>query len=421
MKAKISSCYIVTVTFLSKCSSVEGSRLPQPTRSLQQAIITKLELINARNDTKILDLYDGLVINMIDIVGLTDPNFNINALTSVPVAGVRFGYNGNKTFRTETSAPYAFCGNRGTDFYKCSELTYGFHSVNATSIVNGVAGPTVSIRFTIVAGSGLPPVSVPIAVPIAMPVLAPAAPPATLPTVPVTVPIAAPVPVATAPVAVPVPVAAPFPVPVSAPVTAPVAVPVPVPIQAPVPVPVPIKAPVLAPVPITTPQGTVSAIQTLRLMYTGVDPSVPVIDLVFDKVNVIDLRLLNLPSGKFNIDALIGPGVKSVAFSNGRIETSAPMAYCGNNGNAFYDCDDLIDGANVTVTVTAYPMSGGMGIPILTRSTTIQMIRPLPPVAPTPPTVAPVAAPIIPPVPGCPVPKVRKRGKNRCCELIFLG
>ena len=143
-------------------------------------------------------------------------------------------------------------------------------------------------------------------------------------------------------------------------------------------------------------------------MYTGVSPSVPIINLAFDKVNIIDLQALNLQSGKFNIDALVGPSVKSVTFSNGRTETAAPLAYCGNSGDIFYDCDNLVDGANITVTVTAYPEAGGVGTQIVTRSTTLQLIRPLPPVAPTPPTIAPVPAPIIPPVPGCPVPKVCK-------------
>jgi hypothetical protein len=142
-------------------------------------------------------------------------------------------------------------------------------------------------------------------------------------------------------------------------------------------------------------------------MYTGVSPSAFVFNLTFNAVNVIDLAALNLPSGKFNIDVLVGPGVKSVTFSNGRTETSAPLAYCGNSGNNFYDCEDLMEGTNVTVTVTAYPEGGGLGNPIQTRSTTLQIIRPLPPVAPTPPTVAPVPAPVRPPTPGCPLPKVR--------------
>ena len=141
-------------------------------------------------------------------------------------------------------------------------------------------------------------------------------------------------------------------------------------------------------------------------MYTGVSPSIPILNLTFDTVNVIDLQTLNLPSGKFNIDALVDPSVKSVTFSNGRTETSKPLAYCGNSGNDFFDCDDLIEGANVTVTVTAYPESGGSGNPILTRSTSVNVIRSMPPVAPTPPTVAPVPTPIMPPVQGCPLPKV---------------
>jgi hypothetical protein len=175
------------------------------------------------------------------------------------------------------------------------------------------------------------------------------------------------------------------------------------PVAPPVPVPAPIRAPVAAPIQTAAPLAVLPAIHTLRLMYTGVDPSVSVMILAFDKINVVDLNLLKVPSGKFNIDALVGPGVQSVTFSNNRTETSAPLAYCGNNGNAFYDCEDLVLGATVTVTVTAYPERSGAGTPILSRSATIQIIRT---VAPTPPTAAPVAAPTRPPVPGCPLPKV---------------
>jgi hypothetical protein len=300
------------------------------------------------------------------------------------------------------------------NFNKCSQLTYGVHFVNATSILNGIVGPTISISFTIVPGSGSSPVVTP---PVLLPNVAPLAVPVPSSVVPSTTPPAIPAPVAN-PILFPIPmpvfvptVAVPYQVPITP--TVPTSAQVPIPSTVPAPIPFPFTAPVLDPSQTFTPQGTVSAIHTLRLMYTGVNPSVPLLDLAFDKVNVLDLQLLNLPSGKFNIDALVGPGVKSVSFSNGRIETSAPLAYCGNFGLTFYDCENLVDGANVTVTVTAYPETGGQGNPILTRSTILQLIRPLPPIAPTPPTIAPVAAPIIPPVPGCPVPRVSYSFRNR--------
>ena len=380
---------IVLYPFVATCHSLADDsnsvHLRQRLRNLQSISIIRLELINAQNDTIVTDLFNGQVINMKNITALTGPNFNINAVTSAgSVSSVIFGYNGNPNIRKESSGPYAFCGNNGPDFYKCAQLTYGVHEVTATAYSSGIPGPTLSINFTIISGSTPNPVLPPV-------------PPPTVPT-PVTMPVNPPIPLSV-PVPIPAPVSAPQPI--SAPFTAPI------PATAPVMAPITATTPVTVPSPAAAPQSILPAIHTLRLMYTGVSPSAPVLNLTFDTVNVIDLAALNLPSGKFNIDVLVGPGTKSVTFSNGRTETSAPLAYCGNSGNNFYDCDDLVEGTNVTVSITAYPEGGGFGSPILTRSTTIQIIRPLPPVAPTPPTVAPVAAPIIPPVPGCPLPKVR--------------
>jgi hypothetical protein len=330
-----------------------------------------------------MDLFNGQVIN-IQNTGLNAPYFSINAVTVGSISSVLFGYNGNPNFRKETAAPYAFCGNFGRDFYQCTQLTYGEHAITATAVVAGLLSPTISLNFTIVTGT-VSPVSPPVKTPVAMPVNAPT-------------PVAAPVTAVLNPVAAPISSA---PVPVAKPVA-----------TTPIPLSIPVSAPVVttkAPLATSAPQATLPAIHTLRLMYTGVSPSVPIFNLTFDAVNVLDLQALNLPSGKFNIDALVGPNVKSVTFSNGRTETSKPLAYCGNSGDNFFDCEDLVVGANVTVTVTAYPENGGAGNPILTRSTTINVIRPLPPVAPTPPTATPVAAPAKPPVQGCPLPRVSIR------------
>jgi hypothetical protein len=176
----------------------------------------------------------------------------------------------------------------------------------------------------------------------------------------------------------------------------------------------PINAPVKPPtkVPTNGPSNTPVAlpvsgpISGLRLMYTGVDPSVSVMNLAFDTVNIVDLRILSLPSASFNLDALVSSNVQSVKFSNGRTETTAPLAYCGNRGSTFYTCPDLVLGATITVTVNAYSQANGAGSLIASRSATIKIIRTSVPTAPTAPTRAPVAAPVIPPVPGCPIPKV---------------
>jgi hypothetical protein len=119
----------------------------------QASIVTKLELINAKTDKKVSDLFYGKYINVSSIKGMTFPDFNINAVVSGPVDFIRFGYNQNKRYHSEGSAPYAFCGNVGMkNFNSCSELGYGSHYVTATPITNRTAGPTVAVTFTIASG-----------------------------------------------------------------------------------------------------------------------------------------------------------------------------------------------------------------------------------------------------------------------------
>jgi hypothetical protein len=336
-------------------------------RDLQVNSVTGLELINAKTDAKILDLFNDRIIDMKSTSNLTATNFNINATVSGPVASVIFGYNETANFRTETSAPYAFCGNSGTDFCTCKQLGYGRHTVRATPTSGGKVGQTVSITFTIINGS-------PQAAPVSAPVTTPAQ-------VPLGVPAAAPLGIpAPAPVGVPAPV---------------VGVPAPVPVD--VPAPAPLVAPVTTPVPVTAPVAG-EAITGLRLMNAGVNASTALMNLTFDTVNEVDLLVHGLSSAQFDVDTLVSSSVKSVA--------SAPLAYCGNSGNNFFPCSDLTLGATVTINVTAYSERYGQGAVFGQLTTTIHITRATPPVAPTPPTAASVAPPVIPPVPGCPLPWV---------------
>ena len=182
------------------------------------------------------------------------------------------------------------------------------------------------------------------------------------------------------------------------------------------PVPSPVKLPISAPVsaPVTVPEPNFPG---LRLIYTDSYPSVFVMELQFGMVNIVDLQKLNLRADNFNIEVLVGSHVKSVEFSNGRGETSKPLAYCGNAGDNFHTCEDLKVGATTKVTITAYSEPYGGGTIIAAREATIQIIRSSSPITPmTAPVKAPVAAPVrvpvpvappIAPVPGCPLPKVR--------------
>jgi hypothetical protein len=188
--------------------------------------------------------------------------------------------------------------------------------------------------------------------------------------------------------------------------------PVPAPVTAPVKVPITVPVPV--PVTVTEPNFT-----GLRLIYTDSYPSVFVMNLQFGIVNIVDLQKLKLANDNFNFEVLVGPNVKSVEFSNGRGETSKPLAYCGNDGDNFHTCDDLKVGTTTRVTIMAYSQRYGGGVNIATRETIIQIIRSSSPIVPVvTPVKVPVATPVrapapvgtpIAPVPGCPLPKVRIR------------
>jgi hypothetical protein len=82
-------------------------------------------------------------------------------------------------------------------------------------------------------------------------------------------------------------------------------------------------------------------------------------------VNVVDLRFLALPDAKFSIDTLTALDSKLVVFSNGQCETAAPLAYCGNSGYMFNSCPNLVLGANITITATAFTEKycGGFVLP----------------------------------------------------------
>jgi hypothetical protein len=116
----------------------------------RNVVVTRLELINAKTDKKISDLFYGQYVNVSSISGLSGPEFNINAVVDGPVDFVRFGYNDNLRYKSEGAAPYAFCGNRGArDFFNCTVLGYGTHFVTAQAITNRTPGPLVQVTFTI--------------------------------------------------------------------------------------------------------------------------------------------------------------------------------------------------------------------------------------------------------------------------------
>jgi hypothetical protein len=125
-----------------------------------QSQVTSLQLINAETDQVVVELEDTMVIALDAIPNMATPSFNINATVSATDTRlVRYGYNGNPSYRTENTAPFAFCGNDKSNFYSCDLLGFGTHAVTVTPRNrNGKSGRSVSVTFTIVDTDTVPPV-----------------------------------------------------------------------------------------------------------------------------------------------------------------------------------------------------------------------------------------------------------------------
>ncbi len=117
--------------------------------------VTGLTLFNADTDQPILDpMNSGAVINL---GALPTRNLNIRAnVNAAPIGSVRFGLDGNASYRTENSAPYALAGDTAGDFNAWTP-SVGNHSVSATpyagSGATGAAGTGVTLTFTVLDNS----------------------------------------------------------------------------------------------------------------------------------------------------------------------------------------------------------------------------------------------------------------------------
>jgi hypothetical protein len=144
-------------------SAVSNAATPQDrTLTAVQGKVTTLQLINADTDEVIINLKDKMVIALDAIPGMIYPSFNINALVSGnDVRSVQFGYNGNPSYNTETTAPYSFCRNDKSDFFSCDKLGLGNHTVTVTPRNRkGQAGTSVTVTFTVIETDATEPVVV---------------------------------------------------------------------------------------------------------------------------------------------------------------------------------------------------------------------------------------------------------------------
>jgi len=121
-----------------------------PTTANSQAV-TSLSLTNADTEQIVQTLLDG---SNIDIAAIGTRSLNVIANTSPTVVGsVRFGLDGNPTYRIENSSPYTLAGDDDGDLYAWKP-SLGTHVLKATPYsgprATGIAGSTVQVSFTVV-------------------------------------------------------------------------------------------------------------------------------------------------------------------------------------------------------------------------------------------------------------------------------
>jgi len=123
-----------------------------------QQSVTSLTLINADNDQPIAG-FDPLANGAtLDLGTLPTRNLNISANTSpVQVGSVRFGFDGNANFHTETNPPYALHLDDAGDFRPWTP-SVGSHTITATPYTgggaSGTAGTPITISFTVTDNGG---------------------------------------------------------------------------------------------------------------------------------------------------------------------------------------------------------------------------------------------------------------------------
>jgi hypothetical protein len=114
-----------------------------------QAVIG-FTLVNADTNADIGSLSDGTTLNL---ATLPTRNLNVRANTSPATVGsVRFGYDANSNYTTESVAPYAFEGDSSGDYNPWTP-TVGSHTITATpytgASAGGTAGTPLTVSFTV--------------------------------------------------------------------------------------------------------------------------------------------------------------------------------------------------------------------------------------------------------------------------------
>jgi hypothetical protein len=117
--------------------------------------VTSFTLINADTDQPISGFEQMTAGDVtVGLSQLPTRNLNVRANISGAVASVRFGLNGNASFRIENSAPFALAGDDGGGDYQSWTPGTGPYTVSATpfssSNASGTAGTGLSLTLIIV-------------------------------------------------------------------------------------------------------------------------------------------------------------------------------------------------------------------------------------------------------------------------------
>jgi hypothetical protein len=124
--------------------SAKGNRQAQA----QPIRVTDLRLINADTNQPIPG-YEPLWNNSrIDISALSTANLNVEAFTEGLIGSLQWSF--DDTLRNENVAPWALCGNSGSDFFRCDKIKEGLKTVIRVTPYSGkgatgAAGTSLSI------------------------------------------------------------------------------------------------------------------------------------------------------------------------------------------------------------------------------------------------------------------------------------
>ena len=145
--------WVVLVTCQGSCTASGGTGGSGGAGGSASGVDVTLTLIDADTDQPI-PAYDPVVSGeTFDTSALGTANLTLRANAS-GVGSVVFGLDGNASYRTENTAPYALEGDTAGDYAPWA-LGLGAHTVSATpyngaNASGGTAGPTVTVTFSIV-------------------------------------------------------------------------------------------------------------------------------------------------------------------------------------------------------------------------------------------------------------------------------